>query len=118
MFRFFVTPFRRFASIPAFPRQVSYLFFGFALSALFLVGAYLVIHASILYSQKPQNVSAAAAPPAATAGTSKSIATKSEIEMPEKEALLQSESTASPRTTRGGETTVPRKNGNSGSTPV
>ena len=83
---------------------------------MFLVGAYLVLHATYLYSQKPPTAAVAApAAPAAPSDVAAGNTSKGEVEITEKRPLLEPESSASPRTARAGDTTLPRKNGNSGS---
>lgn len=92
--------------------QVSFFLFEFEISAMFSIGAYFVLHATVLYSQKPSNTSTpTASSPSGEATTGTGIGTASpggmkETELPEKESLLlrgQSlQSTDSPRSGRAG----------------
>lgn len=98
--------------------QISFVLFEFQISIMFTVGAYFVLHATFLYSQKPPSTSSPSASSsssslAATAtGTSNGNAGPggvNEVELPEKESLLRGQShqsTDSPRTGRAGGKTV------------
>lgn len=110
--------------------------FGFSISVMFVIGAYLVLHSTFLYSQKPQSSSGSGS--TNSGGSSNNLArgggvapssgessggikdadspgSKGEVELPEQESLLKSESTASPRAGRGqaAAKALPRKNGSS-----
>lgn len=93
----------------SFPCQISFFLLGFSISAMFCAGAYLVLHATFLYSTKPPvgvveaEKGGAAATSTASAGAKSSALNDVETAMiQEKELLLQSsESSASPRTGRG-----------------
>eukprot|EP00903_Cladosiphon_okamuranus_P005591 g5563.t1 len=99
---------------------ISVVLFGFHITLMFVVGAYFVLHSTILYSQKPPSAPAAAPAAAtsgavATTGTANGITSSGAIgdmELPEKESLLgaQGYQSDSPRS-RSGKATAASEGG-------
>lgn len=96
--------------------------FGFSVTFLSVIGAYFVLHATFLYSQKPpgndSGGSASTSSSTPTAGNGSAMGgseSRGDVELPEQQSLLKSEATPSPRHSGRGQTaatTLPRKSGN------